>query len=456
MRTISMILVTVALLGAGAACGDGWESFWEVHEPYESGTLCIYSAHGEAQLAIEIDEFHRRYPDITLRCDDTSGLESAVLCEKKAQAIREGRDAEVVDCAGSEWEVVRLSTGQLLTRLQAEADHGKISADVVGGLAISHLLDFAGYLQPYRSRGVPRITAQIDDSERADIWKWFVDNDQIQTPRWFGINLFTLGLCVNTNKLAELEESWKNASRLDNPMLPETDLDYFWRERLPWQVQDGTTQLRSWRHLFDPLGLFDGRIAVPRPDASGTGFNFLMGVIAQYGDGNDNDPAWDVMDRVDGTVVVYTDRGSEPCSLAGDPASPVIVGLTYDGKAAGEAAIEHGVFDVVWPAPGEGYYDIEGVGIVKGTANLGTAQTFLDWASDAGMEQFQQTAAVTAIPATNFAPHGFPPSPLFLAMLKHNLDFTYISSNRVKWQTDWRARYCADAALDLDCVPATH
>src|SRR5262249_54188564 len=152
----------------------------------------------------------------------------------------------------------------------SEAEREAIAADVIGGLAISHLIEFADHLEPYAPRGLPQIERQLAASTAqgvGDIWTWFVDPQYIQsqvTPRWFGINLFTLALCVNRVKLDALEDDWKAKAKTETSgdVLDDEELDALWRERLPWVTVEGIVQLRSWDALFDPSGLLDGRLAM--------------------------------------------------------------------------------------------------------------------------------------------------------------------------------------------------
>lgn len=454
-RAYLFLFVIAALIFPLLGCGRGIEDWWKVAGEYQRGKLCIYSAHSEVQLAYEIDAFYNAYPEIALACD--KGPPDEVLCQKHAHAKRDDIDVKDVDCEGSKWEVVRMSTGRLLEQIEYERDNGGIKADVIGGLAISHLIGLLDRMQAYAPRGLTEIVEESASSMRPDVWEWFVDSERLdegERPRWFGVNLFTLGLCVNTTKRDELEAEWKEQEKMESSHT-DAEVDAMWLAELPWKVERGITQLKSWDKVFDPEGPFKGHVAIPRPDASGTGFNFLMGVLSTRGDGNENTAAWEWMDDVDKVVTEYTVTGSKSCEIAEDPKSDVIVGLTFDGTAAGAAAKLNGSIDVVWPPDGEGYYDIEGFALMKGTPNVMVAQTFLDWASDRGMEWFQLSAEVTAVPSAGSPPVGFPELSRFLELLGPDLNFTFIAGRRAEWQKLWAGRYCAGVPIDESCVPAS-
>src|SRR3546814_8584993 len=66
----------------------------------------------------------------------------------------------------------------------------------------------------------------------------------------------------------------------------------------------------SWKDLTDPV--YDGRIIMPNPNSSGTGFLDVSSWLQLFGD----DEAWEYMDALHQNIARYTHSGSAPCKLA--------------------------------------------------------------------------------------------------------------------------------------------
>ena len=130
-----------------------------------------------------------------------------------------------------------------------------------------------GLLEPlagvYEPQGLDRIKAG-----------W---SDPTLPPRWVGLGAWLTTFCVDPGNLLDAS---------GNP-LP-----------VP----------RSWADLGNPV--YEGRIAMPGPYASGTGAMVVSSLIqmSQFGEPD----AWAYMDRLHENVAHYTRAGDEPCKLVAD------------------------------------------------------------------------------------------------------------------------------------------
>lgn len=127
---------------------------------------------------------------------------------------------------------IRDSAGPITARLLAEKDHPK--ADVILGLSAIALerLRLEGVLTSYK----PKNAEEINPLMRAKDFSWF------------GINAWGGSICVNTELLEK--------AKLPIP--------------------------QSWEDLTDPR--YRGKIVMPSPVASSTGFMFLLGWIQGFGE----------------------------------------------------------------------------------------------------------------------------------------------------------------------------
>ena len=278
-------------------------------------------------------------------------------------------------------KVVRDSTGIVTAKLLAEKDNPQ--ADVIWGLAATSLLvcDQAGMLTPYAPKGLEKVNPTLRDA--AD------------PPRWVGIKAWETGFCVNT-----VEAKAQN--------LP-----------IPTSLAD----------LVKPV--YQGKIVMPNPASSGTGFLTVSAVLQTMGE----QKGWEFLDRLHQNIAQYTHSGSKPCKMAGAGEFPIGISFGYRGiiqKKKGEPV------ETVFPKEGCGW-DVEANALVKKAAVKNGSKIFLDWAlSPEVMKAYAKVYPVTAYPTGEPIPEGYPSDP-FQQLIKN--DLSWAAQNREAILAEWSKRY---------------
>ena len=281
---------------------------------------------------------------------------------------------------------VRDSTGIITAKLLAEKANPK--ADVVMGVAATSMaiFDKEGMLQPYAPKGLERLAAEFRDSKNP--------------PAWVGMDVWGATICFNT-----VEAAKKNIPK------PET-----------------------WKDLTKPV--YKGQIVMPHPASSGTGFFDVSAWIQIYGEAD----AWKFMDGLHENIAQYMHSGSRPCAAAAN--GEYVVGISFEYRANREKA-QGKPIDLVFAKEGLGW-DLEAVGIYKGTKNMAAAQRLLDWAiSDAAMALYAKNFAIVAVKALSQPLPNVPAN--YASMLAKN-DFQWAANNRDKILAEWSKRYESKAA----------
>ncbi|MBM3569540.1 MAG: putative 2-aminoethylphosphonate ABC transporter substrate-binding protein [Alphaproteobacteria bacterium] len=275
----------------------------------------------------------------------------------------------------------RDATGVVTAKLLAEKSQPR--ADAIWGLAVTSmlLLDREGLLVPH----VPPNLTEFKPNFR----------DPNTPPSWFGMEAWAASLCFNTVEAKKL----------------------------------GLPVPKSWYDLLDPR--FKGRLVMPNPTSSGTGFFHVSGWIQMFGEAE----AWRFMDRLHDNIAVYVHSGSKPCRDAAAGEYPV--GIAYDLlgatlKTAG-APIE-----ILVMTEGGGW-DMDAFAIVKGTAKLAAARRLADWAaSRKANEAYAKYASQVALPGIPNTLPNYPPE-VEASLIKN--DFAWASANRARILAEWQKRY---------------
>jgi len=276
---------------------------------------------------------------------------------------------------------VRDSTGVITAKLLAEKANPQ--ADLVVGTSASSLAVFAneGMLLPYAPKGLDKITAQYRDPKNP--------------PDWVGMDVYGAAICFNTVE----------AQKLNLPK-PET-----------------------WQDLAKPV--YKGRIVMPNPASSGTGYLDVAGWIQMWGD----QKAWSYMDALHANIAQYTHSGSKPCRQAGAGEFPIGVSFEYRAVTTKKSGAP---IDIIFPTEGLGW-DLEASGIMKGTKKLAAAQAMMDWLATPGaMELYAKNFAVLAMPGMA-KPLEFVPADYEKRLIKN--DFAWSAKNRDKILAEWLKRY---------------
>jgi len=281
---------------------------------------------------------------------------------------------------------VRDSTGVITAKLLAEKAAPK--ADVVMGVAATSMgiFDAEGMLEPYAPVGLARIAPQYRDSKNP--------------PTWVGMDVWGATICFNT-----VEAAKRNIPR------PQT-----------------------WKDLTKPV--YKGQIVMPHPASSGTGYFDVTAWLQIFGE----QEGWKYMDALHENIAQYMHSGSRPCAAAAN--GEYVVGISFEYRANREKA-QGKPIDLVFPKEGLGW-DLEAIGIYKGTKNQAAARKLMDWAaSDAAMHLYAKNFAIVAVPSLSEPLPNVPAN--YGSMLAKN-DFGWAAKNRDKILAEWSKRYESKAA----------
>jgi len=281
---------------------------------------------------------------------------------------------------------VRDSTGIITARLLAEKSNPK--ADVVMGVAASSLalLDSEGMLVPYAPKCLNRVAPAYRDKKNP--------------PAWVGMDVWGTAICFNFREAAKR----------------------------------GIPQPKTWKDLLNPV--YKGQIVMPHPASSGTGFLAVTGWQSMWGEAE----AWKFMDGLHQNIAQYMHSGSRPCARAA--AGEFVVGISFEYRANREKAQGAPIL-VIFPEEGIGW-DLESIGIHKGTKNMAAARKLLDWSiSDEAMALYAKNFAVTAVPGFS---EQLPNIPVDYANRLVKQDFVAMAKKRESVLAEWSKRYESKAA----------
>jgi iron(III) transport system substrate-binding protein len=281
---------------------------------------------------------------------------------------------------------VRDSTGVITAKVLAEKANPQ--ADLVVGTSASSMAVFAneGLLQGYAPKGLEKLSPQYVDPKKP--------------PEWVGMDVYGAAVCFNT-----VEAGKQN--------LPKPE---------------------SWKDLTKPV--YKGKIVMPNPASSGTGFLDVAGWLQMWGEAD----GWKFMDALHENIALYTHSGSQPCARAGQGEFPI--GISFEYRAM-KTKKDGAPVDIVFPSEGLGW-DLEASGIMKTTKKVEAARKLMDWlATPAAMELFSKNFAVVAVPGIA-KPLDFIPADYEKRLIKN--DFAWEAKNRDKILAEWTKRYDAKSA----------
>lgn len=302
-----------------------------------------------------------------------STLEPENIADFKRAFEADNPDIEIV------WN--RDSTGVLTARIVAEGDRQR--ADAIWGLAVTSIakIKSLGLLEPYAPANLSAIRASF--------------RDKADPPSWVGMEAWVGALCFNTIEAAKL----------------------------------GLNRPTSWFDLVDPA--YKGRIVMPNPASSGTGFFHVSSWIQMFGE----EKAWQFMDKLDANIAQYQHSGSKPCRDAAT--GEYAIGIAYE--LAGASLKSKGApLDVLLMKEGAGW-DMDTAAILKGTTKLDAARRLMDFASSRKANEiygtFVSQVAIegAARPIPNY------PEGVAASMIRNNLEWA--AANRDRIIAEWQRRY---------------
>lgn len=282
---------------------------------------------------------------------------------------------------------VRDSTGVITAKLLAEKANPQ--ADVVWGVAASSmaLFDKQGMLEPYAPLNLDAVMPQYRDKKNP--------------PAWVGMDVFGAVVCFNM-----VEAKKKNIP------VPTT-----------------------WKDLTKPE--YKGQVVMPNPASSGTGYFDVAAWLQLWGDDAGKGGGWKYMDALHENIAQYTHSGSKPCNMAAS--GEYVAGISFEYRGYTNKA-KGAPIELVFPKEGLGW-DLEAVGIYKGTKKLDAAKKLANWAtSKDAMLLYGKNFAVTAQPGVAPKLAGIP-GDYEARLIK--MDFEKSATNRERTLAEWTRRYDA-------------
>lgn len=265
--------------------------------------------------------------EVTIMCTSSDDL-----CIEATRAF----EAET----GIRTEYVRVSTGEGIARLRAEADHSTFDVWFGGPSvgAVSAALD--GNIEPYISPNAAAIPAEL----------------RAQDGTWTGIYLGALGFCSNVEYLEAL----------------------------------GIEAPESYADLLDSA-LVD-KVAMADQRTSGTAATAGANLVAVFGS---QDAALDYLAKLDKNISHYTRSGSTPGHMVAFGEAAVAVVFSHDCL---NLRINTGV-DLKMTYPSEGTaYEIGQVSLIRGAKHPQAARSFIDWALTPHSQEIAASVDVFSVP----------------------------------------------------------
>ena len=307
-----------------------------------------------------------------------STLEVENINDFKKAFESDNRDIEIV------WR--RDATGIVTAKILAE--QGAQRGDAIWGLAVTStmLLKARGLLEPYAPKNVEALKPSFRDPS--------------DPPSYTGMEGWVAAICYNTVEAQKL----------------------------------GLTKPTSWFDLLDPK--FKGRITMPHPASSGTGYFHVSAWIQTFGEAK----AWDFMDKLHENIAFYAHSGSQPCKQAAS--GEFALRISAETSAA-DARTKGAPIEGLVMKEGGGW-EMDTFAILKGTKNLAAAQRLMDFAASRKANELYATfVSQVAMPGIASNIPNYPPG-VAESMIKN--DFAWASENRARIIAEWTRRYEGKAA----------
>ncbi|GAA4262798.1 ABC transporter substrate-binding protein [Dactylosporangium darangshiense] len=248
---------------------------------------------------------------------------------------------EFTKATGIKAGFVRLSSGELVSRLQAGRANPEFDVMVAGPADGFQAAADQNLLENYISPNAAAIPDRYKDPNGA----------------WTGIYVGALGFCSNTKILAE-----------KNVAVP-----------------------KSWQDLLNPA--LKKQIGIAHPSTSGTAYTALWTQVTLHN--GDQSAALDFMRQLHPNVLQYSKSGAAPGQQAARGEIAVGVIFSHDCKALQEQGFKD--LTISFPSEGTGY-ETGGVGLVKGAHNPVSAKKFIDWTLTAPAQEIGPTVKAYQAP----------------------------------------------------------
>lgn len=223
--------------------------------------------------------------------------------------------------SGLSVRTVRMSAGEILTRIRAERARPQASV-WYGGPSLDFMIAATdGLLEPYRPRSFDRFPKGAFDPEG----------------RWHGIYLGLIGFASNPKVLA----------------------------------RRGAAPPRSWQELLRPE--LEGEVSLAYAYTSGTSYTVIASLVQLMGE----EQAMAYLEALDRQVHHYNRSGSACVTQVGLGEIGTCVAFSHDVLSKG---VRKG-YPVVLTFPAEGTgYEVGAIGLIRGAPKPEAARKFIDWA----------------------------------------------------------------------------
>lgn len=272
-KLITLLLVLIMALGVAS-----------VPAMADEGTLTVYTAFPEAEVITYLNAFQ--------------------------------------EATGITVNYIRLSAGEMLTRVAAEAENPQASI-MFGGSTDNYIAAVnQGLLEPYQAPDLDKVPAEYIDP----------------TGSWNPIYVGVIAFACNTE----------------------------------WFEETGYAYPESWEDLLKPE--FKDQIIMAHPSTSGTAYTVLATLVQLKGD----EAVWPYLTELNENIVQYTKSGSAaPNSVALGEAG-IALTFSHDGLQPTAEGYE---ITLSFPKDGTGF-EIGAVALIKGgpAAEQENAKKFIDWA----------------------------------------------------------------------------
>jgi len=224
---------------------------------------------------------------------------------------------------GIELEYLRVgNAGETSTRIQAEKDAPQADIFVGGSVEFHQTLADQGLLEAYTSPNAQEIEERFNDP------KGF----------WQGWYMGVLGIVLNTER--------------------------FQKELAPKGIKEPAT----WDDLLDPA--YKGQFVTSNPATAGGGYIFVADQLFRLGE----EKGWDYLANLNKNVHHYTKAAGDGINLTAT--GEFIAGMSWAHDIVKSAKSGYPIKVIV---PDQTAFEIGGVSIVKGGADVENAKKFVDW-----------------------------------------------------------------------------
>ena len=247
---------------------------------------------------------------------------------------------------GIQIEYIRLSAGEMLTRVAAEKENPQ-AALMFGGSTDNYIAAAEqGLLEPYQS------------SELGATPEKYIDPDGNWNPIYVGAIAFAC------NK--------------------------------DWFASKGYDYPTSWQDLLDPK--YKGEIIMAHPATSGTAYTVLATLVQLMGD----DQVWDYLQKLNVNMSQYTKSGSAAPNAVALGEAAIALTFSHDGL---QPTAEGYPIELSFPSEGTGY-EVGAAALIKGgpADEQENAKKFIDWmCSTAGQGLYAENSSFR-VPTNTEAP----------------------------------------------------